>query len=195
MNACIRESICLRSYLAVRQIEETRSVFETGFVRYIFNTKPRLQGRLWTLPPIYKEDYDMKKKVLAALLSATMIMSLAACGGEDTSTGATPTEAPKATEAPAAPTEAPAAPTEAPAPETEVVLKPESVQTTPDFEEQEQPTEAPEEQVPETEPVINAAPENAANSGFFARIWQAVEAFIEKLWQAISRLLGGERHA
>ena len=85
------------------------------------------------------------------------------------------------------------APTEAPAPETEVVLKPESVQTTPDFEEQ--PTEAPEEQVPETEPVINAAPENAANSGFFARIWQAVEAFIEKLWQAISRLFGGERHA
>ena len=65
----------------------------------------------------------MKKKVLAALLSATMIMSLAACGGNDSTDGgassAAPTEAPKATEAPAAPTEAPAAPTEAPAAPTE----------------------------------------------------------------------------
>lgn len=63
----------------------------------------------------------MKKKVLAALLSATMIMSLAACGGDDASNNnaATPTDAPKATEAPAAPTEAPVAPTEAPAAPTE----------------------------------------------------------------------------
>ncbi len=58
----------------------------------------------------------MKKKVLAALLSATMVMSMmTACGGSE-EPAAAPTEAP-ATEAPAA-TDAPTeAPTEAPAEE------------------------------------------------------------------------------
>ncbi|MBQ8821378.1 MAG: hypothetical protein IJZ82_01930 [Lachnospiraceae bacterium] len=64
----------------------------------------------------------MKKKVLAALLSATMVMSMmTACGGSEepaaSSNEPTKTEAPAAdpTEAPAAdPTEAPAEPTEEP---------------------------------------------------------------------------------
>ena len=86
----------------------------------------------------------MKKKVLAALLSASMIMSLAACGGSDTTDGgassATPTDAPKATEAPADPTEAPKAteaPTEAPvateepAPAGPTLADPEALPETP----------------------------------------------------------------
>ncbi len=53
------------------------------------------------------------KKILSLLMAGSMVLSLAACGGEETSTTPTPTEAPKATEAPEA-TEAPAA-TDAPA--------------------------------------------------------------------------------
>lgn len=57
------------------------------------------------------------KKLLLSVLTLTLTLSLAACGGNDNVDDAAPTEAPTATEAPAAteaPTEAPAA-TEAPA--------------------------------------------------------------------------------
>ncbi len=53
------------------------------------------------------------KKLLSLLMAGSMVLSLAACGGEDTTSNPTPTDAPKATEAPKA-TDAPA-PTDAPA--------------------------------------------------------------------------------
>ena len=57
----------------------------------------------------------MKKKILAVLMAATMVSSLAACGSESAPAPAEDT----ATEAPAAEAEAPAAEAEAPAAETE----------------------------------------------------------------------------
>ena len=86
----------------------------------------------------------------------------------------------------------PEAPTDAPTTETDVVMKPESVQPAPETEMQEQLTEAPADKEFATEPVADSAPEGAPNRGLFARIWQSVKAFIESLWQAISRLFGGE---
>ena len=58
-----------------------------------------------------------KKRGLALLLSATMVLSMTACGDKTTTPEATPTVAPTATEAvepTAAPTEAPATPTAEP---------------------------------------------------------------------------------
>ena len=50
---------------------------------------------------IFKEEIEMKKKILALLLSAVMLLALAACGGQPT---------PTATPAPATPTPAPSEP-------------------------------------------------------------------------------------
>ena len=57
----------------------------------------------------------MKKKIFAVMMAAVMTLSLAACGGEQTSNDVTPTTAPTAT---TAPTQAPVAePTKAPEPQ------------------------------------------------------------------------------
>ncbi len=83
-------------------------------------------------------------------------------------------------------------PTEEPVPETDGITQPETqpetINPAPETEAQ---TQAPADQEPVTEaytePVLESTP-----SGFFARIWQAVEAFFDKLGQALSRLFGGE---
>ncbi len=62
------------------------------------------------------EETEMKRKILAALLTSAMVLSLAGCGGGSAETPAAPAadggaeaEAPAAEEAPAADAEAPAA--------------------------------------------------------------------------------------
>ena len=45
-----------------------------------------------------------------------------------------------------------------------------------------------EEQVQDAPPAY----ENAAQKGFFAKVWQAIATFFENLWHAISRLFGGD---
>lgn len=74
-------------------------------------------------------------------------------------------------------------------------MKPETLQPTPETEVQEQVTDAPAEQEPETEADTNSASEEQAKIGFFARIWQAITAFLQNLWQAAVRLFGGESDA
>ncbi len=49
-----------------------------------------------------------RKKLLACLMAGSMVLSMAACGDDTSSTSATPTDAPDTTEASADPTEAPA---------------------------------------------------------------------------------------
>ncbi len=82
-------------------------------------------------------------------------------------------------------------------PETIPETIPETVQPETDGvrDETQAPVESEQPEEPETEAAtpeaIAPAPEDAP-SGFFARIWQAVEAFFEKLLQSISRLFGGD---
>ncbi len=82
-------------------------------------------------------------------------------------------------------------------PETIPETVPETMQ--PETEAVSDETQAPAENEQSPEPETEAATPEAiaptpedAPSGFFARIWQAVEAFFEKLLQAISRLFGGD---
>ena len=88
-----------------------------------------------------------KKRGLALLLSAAMILSMTACGGKETTPEATPTVAPTATkvvEPTAAPTEAPATPTAEPTATTAPTATPEPTATpTPEPTATPVPTETP----------------------------------------------------
>ena len=92
-------------------------------------------------------------------------------------------------------------PEQDPAPETLPETIPETIPETvhPETEEAKDEIQAPAENEQIKEPETEAATPEAStpapkdeSSGFFARILQAVEAFFEKLLQAISRLFGGD---
>lgn len=104
---------------------------------------------------------------------------------------------PETEQAPTTPTEPEATMPEATMPEPEKSptedVSPETALPAPETEREdsaEKITEAAtmEEQVQDAPP----ASENAAQKGFFAKVWQAIATFFENLWHAISCLFGGD---
>ena len=79
------------------------------------------------------------------------------------------------------------APTNKQETEADGVTAPELIAPTPEPETEALETQAPAPQ----ESATDADADQAAPSGFFARVWQAIVSFFERLWQAVTRLFGG----
>lgn len=79
------------------------------------------------------------------------------------------------------------APTNKQETEADGVTAPELITPTPEPETEALETQAPAPQ----ESATDAEADQAAPSGFFARVWQAIVSFFERLWQAVTRLFGG----
>lgn len=79
------------------------------------------------------------------------------------------------------------APTNKEETEADGVTAPELITPTPEPETEALETQAPAPQ----ESATDAEADQAAPSGFFARVWQAIVSFFERLWQAVTRLFGG----
>ena len=79
------------------------------------------------------------------------------------------------------------APTNKQETEADGVTAPELITPTPEPETEALETQAPAPQ----ESATDAEADQAAPSGFFARVWQAIVSFFERLWQAVTRVFGG----
>ena len=79
------------------------------------------------------------------------------------------------------------APTNKQETEADGVTAPELITPTPEPETEALETQAPAPQ----ESATDAEADQAAPSGFFARVWQVIVSFFERLWQAVIRLFGG----
>lgn len=79
------------------------------------------------------------------------------------------------------------APTNKQETEADGITSPELITPTPEPETEALETQAPAPQ----ESATDAEADQAAPSGFFARVWQAIVSFFERLWEAVTRLFGG----